>query len=383
MNWGVLYYAFAVLVVPLERELHVATWVVTGAFSTALLMSAVLAPSVGRWGDRGRGALVMQAGGFTAAALLIAWTLVPGVLALYVAWAGLGLCMAATLYEPAFVIVGRAYGDPARRLRALGAVTLFGGLASTVFLPLTAFLAGALGWRGAVVVLAAVLVASTAITRALVPTELPAPAPRAAAPHHVDGADQRIDPPRFAFIAAMFTLVSLASASFTANLVPALGERGVSPAQAALLGGLIGAMQLPGRALLMHGLLRGSPAALLALSLALQGAGLAGIALGPSIAFVGAGTAVFALGGGLSTVVRPHLIQTMFSLARGGYLNARIARQQQLARAAGPIAAAWAAGLAGYAPVFTAIAVTFAAVALASRAVLSDGRRLKTQKETV
>jgi hypothetical protein len=61
VNWGVLYYAFAVLVLPVERELGVATWVVTGAFSLALLMSAALAPAIGRWGDRDRGALVMQA----------------------------------------------------------------------------------------------------------------------------------------------------------------------------------------------------------------------------------------------------------------------------------------------------------------------------------
>src|SRR5512134_2930530 len=102
VNWGVLYYAFAVLVVPIGRELAVPTWVVTGAFSVALLLSGAMAPAVGRWIDEGHGAAVMRAGGIAAAALMIAWTLMPGVLALYVVWAGLGLCMAATLYEPVF-----------------------------------------------------------------------------------------------------------------------------------------------------------------------------------------------------------------------------------------------------------------------------------------
>ena len=168
VNWGVLYYAFAVLVLPLQRELGVPTWVVTGAFSLALLMSAAFAPAVGRWGDRDRGAIVMQAGGLGAAALLAVWTFVPGVPSLYIVWAGLGLCMAATLYEPAFVIVGRAHDDPAQRLRALAAVTLFGGLASTLFLPGTAYVVAAAGWRGAVLTLAALLVASTVITRRFV-----------------------------------------------------------------------------------------------------------------------------------------------------------------------------------------------------------------------
>ena len=167
MNWGVLYYAFAVLTEPLQRELGVPTWVVTGAFSLALLMSAMAAPTIGQWGDRDRGALVMQVGGLAAAALLMVWTLMPTVLTLYLVWAGLGLCMAATLYEPAFVLVGRAYRDPVARLRAIAAVTLFGGLASTVFLPFTAFAVAQSGWRNAVLVLAAVLVLSTLMTRVL------------------------------------------------------------------------------------------------------------------------------------------------------------------------------------------------------------------------
>jgi hypothetical protein len=36
VNWGVLYYAFAVLLLPVADELGVAKWVVTGTFSLAL-----------------------------------------------------------------------------------------------------------------------------------------------------------------------------------------------------------------------------------------------------------------------------------------------------------------------------------------------------------
>lgn len=384
VNWGVLYYAFAVLVLPLERELGVATWVVTGAFSLALLMSAALAPTVGRWGDRDRGALVMQAGGFTAAALLAGWTLAPGIPALYIAWAGLGLCMAATLYEPAFVIVGRAYDDPVRRLRALAAVTLFGGLASTVFLPVTAFLVAAGGWRRAVLGLAALLMVSTVITRAFVFRSLPA-APPAPFPElsPSSGPEAAGDRAPFFFIAVMFGLTSLASAAFVVNLIPALAERGITPATAAMLGGSIGVMQLPGRALVMHGSAGGSPSRLLTVSLLLQAAGLAGVAFARSALLAAAGTMVFALGAGLTTIVRPYLIQTMFGNQRGGYLNGRIARRQQLARAAGPLAIAWLAGLAGYATVFATLAGVFTVVALASHGVLGGTEGLVIKKETV
>src|SRR5687768_11946652 len=153
VNWGVLYYAFAVLLLPLEAELDAERWVVTGAYSLALLSSAMAAPAVGRWSDRDHGWRLIQAGGYAAAGLLALWALLPGLWVLYAAWAGLGVCMAATLYEPAFAVVGRTHQDPASRLRALGIVTLFGGLASTVFLPLTDALVRAAGWRGGVMVL--------------------------------------------------------------------------------------------------------------------------------------------------------------------------------------------------------------------------------------
>ena len=90
VNWGVLYYAFAVLLLPVEAALGVERWMVAGAFSLALLLSAMAAPAIGRWSDRGHGARLMQVGGYVAAGLLGIWALVPSVLVLYAVWAGLG-----------------------------------------------------------------------------------------------------------------------------------------------------------------------------------------------------------------------------------------------------------------------------------------------------
>jgi MFS family permease len=259
INWGALYYAFAVLVVPLQRELGVETWIVTGAFSLALLMSAALAPMVGRLGDRDHGPAVMQIGGVSAAVLLVAWTLLPAVVMLYLVWAGLGLCMAATLYEPAFVIVGRVYDNPTARLRALAAITIFGGLARTAFLPGTALLVATFGWRGAVVGLAIALTLSTLLTRHFVFRTLAArPSPNRTPTTTLVGGP-KANQFKFPIVVGMFTFATLASGAFSTNLVPALGERGVAPTSAALLGGLMGAMQLPGRVLLMNGTLAGSP----------------------------------------------------------------------------------------------------------------------------
>lgn len=378
VNWGVLYYAFAVFVRPLERELDVATWTVTGAFSFALLMSAAAAPTIGRWSDRGRGPLVMQAGGITGAALLIAWTCTSGVLALYLMWAGLGLCMAATLYEPAFVIVGRTFEDPSRRLRALAAVTLFGGVASTIFLPSTSLLVHGIGWRNAVRVLAALLLVSTAAARLFVFRALPASSRKSSAGQSVPSVSNAGTASLpFAFAVSSFAMASFASAGFAANLVPALGERGASAASAAMLGSLIGMMQLPGRALLMNGTRGRSPVRLVVASLVLHAVGLTAVAFSRSTLIAAMGTMIFALGAGLTTLVRPYLVQTVFASDDGGLLNGRLARHQQLARAAGPLVIAWLAGIAGYAAVFAGIAAAFAMLALASQRLFAATKQLR------
>ena len=363
VNWGVLYYAFGVLLVPVALDLGVPRWVVAGAFSTALLASAAAAPTIGGWSDRGRGPLLIQGGGFMAAALLITWALLPGVAMLYLIWAALGLCMAATLYEPAFAVVGRARSNPDDRLRALAAVTVLGGLASTVFLPLTAVLAESWGWRAAVCGLACVLAVSTYLSSriALRRVDVSVPA-RACA--EVPRESSELDP-RFRPVLALFSVASLASAAFTTTVVPALVERDLPVTTAALFGGLLGLMQLPGRALLMNGELATSPSRLLLVSLLLQAAGFAALVVARTPVPIGSGIALFALGAGLMTLIRPHLVQTVFSMERAGYLNGLVARSQQLARAAGPVLAVGLASVVGYGAVYGALASVLAVLAIA------------------
>lgn len=365
VNWGVLYYAFTVLVVPVSADLGMPPWVATGAFSLGLLVSAVLSPIVGARIDRGRGPAIMGAGGWSAVALLLLWAALPGLVSLFVVWIGLGACMAATLYEPAFALVARTQADPAERLRALALVTVFGGVASTVFLPSTELLVRSAGWRTAVVALAAAVAASTLLLQAVVLVDVqpgsigPEPSGSAAAHTRSDGAGRT-----FLWAVLTFGFASFASAGLTANLVPALAERHVSPATTALLGSAIGLMQLPGRVLLSAGALAGSPVRLIAVSQVLQAAGLAGVTLASSVAAVAAALMVFAGGAGLATLARPHFTQTCFGVDRSGYLNGRLARWQQLARAAGPIGAAALASGVGYGVVLAGLSTVFAVLAI-------------------
>ena len=88
VNWGVLFFAYSVLLVPLEDAFGAPRWLVAGAFSFGLLVSAIAAPAVGRLADRGQGPAVMQAGGLLAAGLLIVWALVPTIWMTYLVWGG-------------------------------------------------------------------------------------------------------------------------------------------------------------------------------------------------------------------------------------------------------------------------------------------------------
>ena len=360
INWGVLYYAFGVLLVPLEQSLKLPQWVVAGAFSLSLTVSACFAPSIGRWIDRGHGPAAMIWGGVAAAGLLALWAAVPNLTTMYVAWTGLGACMAATLYEPAFAIVGRGISQLNERLRALALVTMFGGLASTVFLPLVALLEARAGWRWTVVALAGAMLLSTGLVKWFVPSD-----------DHLleDHGDQlRSDeapsrPEGFSVVLAAFGSASFSHAALTTTLVAALAERGLSTTTAAFLGGSMGLMQLPGRALMMSGRLAASPGALLMVSLAFQGSGMLVLTWAGSATAIGVGFALFAGGAGLATLVRPYLVQTVFSATGAGYLNGLLARAQQLARAAAPVVAVTVGSAIGYRWLYGLLALQFAGLA--------------------
>lgn len=362
VNWGVLYYAFGVLLVPLEQSLHAPRWLVAGAFSLGLLVSAIAAPAVGRLADRGQGPAVMQAGGYIAAGLLIAWAGLPTIWITYLVWAGLGLCMAAILYEPVFAIVGRAYADADDRLRAIATITVMGGLASTAFLPGTTFLVSRIGWRAAVVALALVMAATTLIVSRLSfrDTAFSVAGLRDA----VFGSSvQSTTAPASSLnrLVAVFAMSSIVNSALASNIVAALIERRLTPSRAAMIGGLFGVMQVPGRLLMTHKSFTPAPFPLLLVSFGLQIVGLVALMVDTMQAAMWIGVIVFATGAGLTTLARPYLVLHVYGAGQAGRINGAIARGQQLARAAGPVSAAALASVAGYGKVFAALAALLVA----------------------
>ena len=362
VNWGVLYYAFGVLLVPLEQSLQAPRWLVAGAFSLGLLVSAIAAPAVGRLADRGQGPAVMQAGGYIAAGLLIAWAVLPTVSSTYLVWAGLGVCMAAILYEPVFAIVGRAYSDADDRLRAIATITVMGGLASTAFLPGTTFLVSRLGWRAAVIALALLIAATTLIVGRLSFRDTSFSVAELRDAVFGSGVQSTAAPASsLNRLVAVFAMSSIVNSALASNIVAALMERRLTPSRAALIGGLFGVMQLPGRLLMTTKAFAPRPLPLLLVSFALQVAGLVALMADTLQAAMWMGVIVFACGAGLTTLARPYLVLQVYGAEQAGRINGVIARGQQLARAAGPVSAAALASVAGYGIVFAAMAALLVA----------------------
>src|SRR3989442_11439941 len=161
----------------MEADLGCSRVEITCAFSVGMGVAALAALPVGRWIDRHGARALMTLGWCLATALLVVWSRVESLPELYAVWCLMGLALAARLYEPAFAGVVGWFATRGRD-KALLTGTLAGALASTIFMPLEAWLVGRLGWRGALVALAVTLAMITIPLHALVLR----PAPRSAPP---------------------------------------------------------------------------------------------------------------------------------------------------------------------------------------------------------
>ena len=112
--WASSYYMPAILGAPIAAALHLTSAVFFGMFSGALLLSAVIGPSVGRLIDHHGGRAVLAASNVVIAAGLIILAAAQGVAELVIAWTVLGIGMGMGLYDPAFAALTWLYGREAR-----------------------------------------------------------------------------------------------------------------------------------------------------------------------------------------------------------------------------------------------------------------------------
>lgn len=382
VTWGIIYYGFPVFLRPMEDALGASRIAVTGAFSVGLGVSALLAISVGRWLDRHGPRALMTLGSCLGTALIVAWSQVESVAALYVVWFLMGIAMAATLYEPAFAAVV-SWFPHRHRDRALLTLTLAAGLASTIFMPIEAWLLERMGWRSALLTLAVVVGVLTiplhalalrqgpgagGTTRGGTPTPAPGVTLRRAARTRV-----------FWVLAVAFVISNFATISMTTHLIPFLVDLGYSAAIAAAVIGWMGAMQLPGRMLFVPIAARLGARWMTSSVFLVQALGIAQLPLlgwllptiVPVVVLAGAAN-------GMSTLARATSLAEIFGPRHYGAISGAVALGANGARAIGPVAASllWV-GLGSYPAVFALLAASLVcaglAVLTADTAAVHDG----------
>ncbi|WP_018350422.1 MFS transporter [Longispora albida] len=369
IGYGVLFYVFAVFLTSVTRDLHTTPAVVTGALTLGILVTAAASVPAGRWLDRHGGRALMTAGSVLAVISVLAWSQVRTPAQLYAVFALIGLASAMVLYEPAFAVVIRHFAQ-SRRQGALLAVTLVAGFASSIFLPLAGQLEIHLGWRNAVVVLAAILAVTIPLHAFAVPKRHTVQPKTSTEPG--DGQRRQIVHTAlrergFWLLTLAFLAQGAAVAAISVHLIAYLTSRGHSPAFAATTAGLLGVLSVTGR-ILTTGVTRRLPIGLVTAAVfALQAAAAAALpALGGTRAGAIICVTAFGLGFGVAAIARSAILAARYGTTAYATLSGAQALPITLAKAAAPLAAAGVAAASGYStvPAAAAGACVLAAVCL-------------------
>ena len=276
LAWGSSYYLPAILADPMAQGLGLSRTTVFDLFSGALLLSAVLGPSVGRAIDNRGGRDVLAISNLVLVAGLVLLGVAQGIYILAVAWSVLGVGMAMGLYDPAFATLTGLYGRAARG--PITGITLIAGFASTVGWPLSAFLDAQFGWRSACLIWAALhIVIGLPLNRLLIPRT---PPPIRAS--EVEGEASPAPRGAMAILAFVFAATWFVTGAMAAHL-PRLLEIAGASTTAAIAAALVGPAQVAARLVefgalrMVHPLVSARLAALLhpigAIILALVGPG--------------------------------------------------------------------------------------------------------------
>ena len=396
LSWGCLYFAFAALLVPMQGDLGWSRSFLSAGVGLAILVSGLAAPVVGRLADRHGARWLMTAGSLIGTAALLLWASATSQPVYLAAFVLVGLAMALTFYEPAFVLVATWFRRGVSR--ALLVITIGGGFASTVFLPITSALEDALGWRQALVVLAVGYGVLTGLPHALILRGRPeryglrpdgadpepvVPGPPGTTGHAAppDGLSvrQATRDPSFWWLLVAFMLSMMATGAITVHLVAYLLDAGYGASFAALMAGLVGAMAVVGRILITATtrlLPRGTATAAV---LGLQSLGIVVLSVWPATPGVVVFVALFGATAGALVIVRAGLIADYFGRRSYGEIAGLIAMGATLARSGGPVLAGLLYGLSGsYAIPFRGLAV---ATAVAALLMLVAGRQRSARLE--
>ena len=331
LAWASSYYLPAILADAIARDLGVSSNWIFAAFSASQVISALLAPRIGRHIDLVGGRPVLSMSNLVLAAGLTMLGFTTSIPMLIIAWLLLGIGMSAGLYDAAFAALGRIYGDTARR--SITGITLIAGFASTVGWPLSAWGLETIGWRNTCFAWAAAhILMGLPINLLMLPAVKGAKAAVAAAVKPHIPIDRTMIVLAFVFAAAWTVTGAMA-----AHLPRLMEAAGATTTQAVFAGALIGPSQVAARIFEAGFLSRYHPLVSTKLACITHpiGAAILGLAGGGA-------ASVFAIfhgsGNGILTIARGTLPLAIFGPKDYGYRLGLIGAPARMAQAIAPLA---------------------------------------------
>lgn len=351
ISYGTTYYLFGVLVVPVSHDVGWSRASISGAYALGTVLAGLLGVPIGRVVDRHGGRALMAAGSALTGLMLLGLAHVHALWQFYVLWVGgFALASGLTFYTVTFVVVANWFER--RRGAALALLTLLGGLASPIFIPLAGTLIPRLGWRDTLMVLAVVQLGVALPLHALVVRRHPEDLGL-----RPDGADRGSPPAsspttglplgralrRTAFwtLTAAYALAMLASTVLLVHSVAYLIGRNYDAVLAADIVGPVGLASLPGRFILNVLSDRVGPQRLLGLCLVAQAVGVALLLHGTTLGWLAAYVLVYGAAFGAISPLRASVMADHFGRQAFGAITAVQGVPIALAGGVGPLAAGW------------------------------------------
>jgi predicted MFS family arabinose efflux permease len=346
-SWGTLYYSFPLIALQMQIELGWSRSDLYMGATLGLLSSAILSYPVGLGIDRGYGRSIMAGASVSALIMFGWWSATESLLAFYIICCASGAIQAALLYEPAFAVLARRVGSLNARA-GITHITLWGGFASTVFIPITEWLILGSGWRNTLLCLGCVNVVFGVVYWRII-------LPSLDVNHAHDPLERQSNVARdrqvvrdslhqglFWLILLTLAIYAAMFSAFTFHMYPLLQEDGLDASEVITAIAIIGPAQVLGRYLVT----------LFASELPMRRLGSIVVAvfpiaficltvMTPSFGLVLVMFAAYGMANGIFTIVRSFVVPEMLSPHAYGALNGLLTIAATLARAIAPLAAAW------------------------------------------
>ena len=146
-GFGVILYGFSVYATDQAAGAEFSKTTLSLAYGGSVFVGGLLALPVGHFADNHGVRIVVGAGALFACLGMVGFALSHQTWQVIASWWLLmGPAQAMIYYEPAYVAIDQ-WSSPIDRARTLATITLIGGLAGIVFIPLTAWLVTAIEWR--------------------------------------------------------------------------------------------------------------------------------------------------------------------------------------------------------------------------------------------